>query len=278
MAVTVNGVEISAEAIQEEVDALREDYKNYIRQEGGVHNEAQLREWAIEDLIENHLFREAAIASQPLPSEERVRNELVANSALYDKLPEDQSLARASAALQQRRMMKEIRKGAKAPDELAVRAYYDEHPEVFVAPEALMLSHICRFVKMGDKAQIYLDLLALKSALENRQTDWDSALPAHSDTYGKDYGMFARVVRGDMPQEAEDKIWKLGEGAVSDVIDLGMDTLHLFKVMQRFESRKLKYNEVKDELRKNMFEEACADLVYAKLDELKAAAVIDRGQ
>lgn len=278
MAVTVNGVEISETAIQEEIDSLREDYENYVRKEGGVPDEAQLREWAVEDLIENHLFREAAIAAQPVPSEERVRGELENNKHLYDKLPEEQRHMRASVTLQQRRMMKEIRKGAKAPDEQALREYYESHPKTFVAKEALKLSHICRFVGMGDKARIYLDLLDLKSALEKGQTEWESELSVHSDSFSEDFGLFATVVRGELPQEAEDKLWKLGEGEVSDVIDLGMDTLHLFKVMRRFESRKLKYSEVKVELRKNMFEDACSDLVHAKLDELKAAAVIDRGQ
>ncbi len=276
MAVTVNGVEISEAKIQEEIARLREEYEQYVQAEGGEPKEEQLREWAAENLIETQLFREVALATQPVPSEERVKQELDKNATLYETLPEEQRLAQASVTLQQRRMMKDIRKSAKLPSEGEMRDYYDAHPDLFIAPEALRLSHVCRYLDAGNKAQVYLDLLELKTALDNKAIAWGAALSANSDTFRRDYGRFATVAHGELPAAVEEKLWNLGEDEVSDVIDLGMETLHLFKVTARLETTKIKYHDIKDDLRKKMFEEACSDRVNARLDELKAAAVIER--
>ncbi|MDD2455928.1 MAG: peptidyl-prolyl cis-trans isomerase [Kiritimatiellae bacterium] len=278
MAVTVNGVEIIDAEIRAEMDRLREDYERYMRSEGAEPDEAQLREWAIEDLIEEQLVREAARATQPVPSEERVDKELEKNAALYAGLPEEQKRARAGENLQQRRMMKEIRKGAPVPDEQAVREYYEKNPDVFVAPEALRLSHVCRYLKDESKADVYLAMLELKTRLDKGEIDWATALGEHSETFKRDFGVLGTVKRGELPGEAEAKLWKLNAGEISDVIDLGVNTLHLIMVVERLEPQKFKYHEIKEDLKKQMLEQARADCVNARLDELKAAAVIDRGQ
>ncbi|MDD4101594.1 MAG: peptidyl-prolyl cis-trans isomerase [Kiritimatiellae bacterium] len=277
MAVRVNGVEINENEIQAEITRLQEDYDRYVKSEGAEPDEAQLREWAVENLIEEELFREAAVATQPVPSEERVLKEIEKNAELYNNLPQDRQRARASANLQQRLMMKEIRKGVAMPDGQAMREYYDTHPELFVAPEALRLSHVCRHLNAESKAQVYLEMLELKSDLSKGVLDWAAALIEHSDTFKRDYGILATVSRGELPGEAEEKIWKLGVGEVSDVIDLGFSTLHLVKVVERLEPQKLKYHEIKEDLKKQLHEQACADCVNARLDELKAVAVIERG-
>ena len=278
MAVTVNGVEIIDAEIRAEMDRLREDYERYMRSEGAEPDEAQLREWAIEDLIEEQLVREAARATQPVPSEERVDKELEKNAALYAGLPEEQKRARAGENLQQRRMMKEIRKGAPVPDEQAAREYYEKNPDLFVAPEALRLSHVCRYLKDESKADVYLAMLELKTRLDKGEIDWATATGEHSETFKRDFGVLGTVSRGELPGEAEEKLWKLNAGEISDVIDLGVNTLHLIRVVARLEPQKFKYHEIKEDLKKKMLEQARADCVNARLDELKAAAVIDRGQ
>ncbi len=278
MAVTVNGVEIVEAEIHAETEKLREDYEKYMRSEGAEPDEAQLREWAIENLIEEQVLREAACATQPVPSEERINAELKKNADLYDGLADERKRALAIESLQKRRMLREIRKSVPPPDEQAVREYYAANPELFMAPETLRLSHICRYITGESKTEAYLAMLDLKARLDKGEIDWETALFEHSDSFKQDFGFFATVTRGDLPPEVEEKLWGLGEGEVSDVVDLGLRMLHLIKVSDRREPKKLQYHESKELLRKHMLEQARTDYVNAKLDELKAAAVIDRGQ
>ena len=274
MAVTVDGVEILETEILEEMERLRPEYDLYVRREGGEPTEPQLREWAIEDLVEEALFRKAAVASQPVPSDERVRQELEVHAAAYANVPEGERFARARAALQQRRLMREIRKGVKQPSEAEARAYYDAHPELFVSPEALRLSHICRYVGPDTRAAAFLELLRVKADVEHGKATWFEAVETCSDSFERDAGLFATVARNELPAEIEEKLFALKADEISDVIDFGEQTLHLFRVLARMEPEQVAFEAAKEHLAGVLFEQACQDTLNAKFDELKAAAVI----
>lgn len=276
MALTVNGFEIAAVEIEREMERLRKEYEAYVRREGGEPSEAQLREWAEEDVIEEALFREAAVKGQPVPSDERVRKELEENAGLYGEIPEAQRVARARAALQQRRMMREIRKGVKPPSEGDVRAYYDANPGLFAMPESVRLSHICRYVDAGTRTEAFLELLRVRGELEKGNVLWVEAVEAYSDSFQRDMGMFATVSRDELPPDVSEKIFALKPGEISDVIDFGKETLHLFRVLVRNEPETVGFDKVKDELKGVLFEQACQDALNATFDALKAEAVIQR--
>lgn len=276
MAVTVDGVEIQEREILAEVARLRPEYDDYVRQQGGVPDEAQLREWAVEDVIEEFLFRQAAVASQPLPSEERITQELKANASAYEAVPEAERWERARAALQQRRLMREIRKGVKPPEDTAVRAYYEAQPELFVASEALRLSHVCRLVGPASRADAFLDLLRVKTDVEQGRMTWMEAVETCSDTVRQDSGLFATVGRGEMAAEIEEQLFALKPGELSDVIDFGEQSLHLFKLLVRIEPETIAFETVAPNLKNMLFEQACQDALNERFDALKAAAVIVR--
>jgi len=276
MAVTVNGVAIKEESIQEEINRLRPEYDAYVRANGGEPSEAQLREWAEEDLIEEALFREAAVKSQPVPSDDRIRQELEAHAEAYKDLPEEARFVRGREALQQRRLMKEIRKGVPHPGEAEARAFYEQHPEQFDAPEALRLSHICRYVDPASRADAFLGLLRIKADVEQSKVTWVEAVESCSDTFGQDAGLFATVARKELPCEIEEKLFALKPGEISDVVDFGKGTLHLFRLLVRMEPERVSFEAVKDHLAGVLFEQACQDALHAKFDELVSAAVIRR--
>ena len=273
MAVKVDGVEITEQEIQAEIEALRPEYVEYVRQQGGEPSDEQVREWAVENLIEGLLLRQEAIKTQPVPNEERVRKEL--ESADYSAFPEAQRAEQARVNLQQRRLVREIRKTVKPPADEEARAFYAGNPEVFVAGEGLRLSHICRWVDPVTRADAFLDLLRIKSEIEQGRISWIEAVQAYSDTAERDAGMFATVTRGDLPKEAEEALFALVPGAISDVIELDTQTLHLFKLLVKLESQQMPYEAVEANLKSSLFEQACQDALNARLDLLKAAAAIE---
>ena len=276
MAVAVNGVEIPEQNIQAEAERLRPDYVAYIRANGGEPSDAQLREWAEEGLIEAELLRAEAVATQPVPSEERVRKELEENAESYLEVPEEQRGVVAREALQQRRLLKEIRKAAKAPGEAEMRAFFEANPQLFVVPEAVRLSHICRYVNPSTRADEFLNLLRIKSDLEQQKISWVEALEAYSDSFERDTGLFATVRRGELSPDIEKQLFALEYGTFSDVIDIGEGTLHLFRLLVRVEPEKVSFKDAKETVMRAMYDASVDEAVHAKLDALRAAAVIQR--
>jgi len=276
MAVSVNGVLIAEAKIQEEMTRLRPEYTSYVRSNDGEPSEKQLREWAVEDLIEATLFRQAAVATQPVPSDERVQQYIKENAELYGTLPPEECFKLARETLQQRRMIKEIRKGVPQPGDEAVRAYYDANPGMFMMPEILRLSHICHFVNSGNKADAFLDLLRIKTDLADGRIDWLQAVENFSDSFQRDRGLFDPVSRDDVPAEIEAKLFALKEDEISDVIELDGRSLHLFRLLVREAPRVIEFKEAKEHLVGVLFEQSCQEALHAKFDALKEAAVIQR--
>jgi len=278
MALRVNDVAISEAKIQDEMTRLRSGYEDYVRANGGEPSEAQLREWAEEDVIEKCLFQQAAIATQPVPSDERAQQLLEAHAELFEGIPDEERLSHGKELLQQRRLMREIRKGVKQPSEAELQAYYDSNSEMFMMPEMLRLSHICRFVDSGNKAQAFLELLRIKADVEHFKINWVEAVEANSDSFQRDQGLFTPVSQGDLPAEIEAPLFALKQGEVSDVLELEgqRQSLHLFRLLAREAPQKVAFAEAREHLEKALFEQACQDAVHTKYDELKASAVIQR--
>ena len=276
MAVTVNGILIPEEKIISEATRLREGYEKYVRENGGEPSEKELREWAEEDLIEAELFRQEADAKFPAPSDERVRQHIAEHVKQYGDLSEQDSVARANGELRTRALMKSLRKGIPQPSEDDVRKYYDDYPDFFVMDETLRLSHVCRYFYPSDKSDLFLELLRVKSELASGQMNWVDVVKQMSDTFSDDGGLFEPVMAGDLPKDIENKLFALKPGEISDVIELGGRSLHLFLLLAKEPPAPLPFKDVKQSITTLLFDQACQCALDAKFDALKAIAVIQR--
>ena len=276
MAVTIDGVEIPEQKIQAEMDMLRPEYNEYVKREGGEPDEAQLREWAVEGLIEVFLLRREAVTNQPVPSDERVKQELETNAATYADAPEEERPAKAREALQVRRLNRELRKKVKRPEEAEVRAFYDATSDLFVTSDGIRLTHVCLLTEPATRTDDFLLLLRVKADVEQGRLAWHEAVAEYSHTVERDRGYFATVGRGELPPDVEEKLFALKEGGISDVIDLGERTLHLFKVMEILVPGKIAFKDAREIAENVLFDQACHDALNEWLDEQKAKAVIVR--
>lgn len=279
MGLTVNGVGIAEDKIAEEIARLQPRYETYVRENGGEPSEAELREWAEEDLIEEELFRQEAVARFPEPSDARAQQNIAESPDVFKAYPEGERLLRSKEALRARALMKDVRKGVPRPSEADVRRCYEEFPETFKMPESLRLSHICRLVQPGDvgKSDLFLDLLRLKADIDSFQMNWIEAVETCSDTFGQDYGVFEPVSAGDLAPAIEAKLFALKPGEVSDVIELDGGSLHLFRLLAKEPEQLMPFKEIKETIAKMLFEQACQSALEARFDALKAKAVIQRG-
>ena len=277
MTVYVNGVAITDEQVSGEMDRIRADYLGYMGRNGGEASESHLREWAEENLIEDELLRQEAVATQPVPSDERAARWVAEHAERYEAFPEGERLARAKDEMRIRRFEKELRKRVPQASEEDARREYDANADLYVAPEVLRLSHICRLTGSGwaTNADGYLDLLRIKADLASGQMGWFEAVKL-SDTYEKDGGMFDPVIRGEMPAEIEEKLFALKTGEVSDVMDLGGRSLHVFRALAFGAPEKVPFEAIRERIPRILFERAYLEALEKTFDDLKAKAAIRR--
>jgi hypothetical protein len=276
MAITVNGVEISDDAVAQEVVRLQADYERYVTENGGEPDDAQLREWAQENLIEKELLTQEALRSQEEPDARKVDLWLQENGAAFDEtLCDADKRALCVKDLKIRALVKSVRKGVPPPSEEDLRTQYEANIARFTVPESIRLSHICRVPSAGfDRSQAYLELLTLKQRIDKHEIPWVEALQ-ESDTYREDFGSFDTVVRGMLPLDLEEKLFALERGEVSDVMELtGIGSIHLFKILLRREPEVLPFEEVREDLVSLLFHEDAENALNSLIDKLKELADI----
>lgn len=277
MSVTVNGVEILEDAVAKEVERLQPDYEHYVTENGGEPDEAQLTEWALENLIEKELLTQEALSSQDDPSEDKVLEYFEENRDSFDEeLSEEEKRTLCVKDIKIRSLVKSVRKNVQPPSGEEIRKEYDDNPERFTIGESLKLSHICRLPRPGvEKSQVYIDLLALKKKIDDFDLHWVEVVQ-DSDTYREDFGMFDTVMRGMFQHDIEEKLFALNRGDLSDVIELDTGTLHLFKVLVKRESELLPFEDVREDLSSIMFNEAAENALNNLIDDLRKNADITK--
>ncbi len=274
MALTVNGREISAETIEQEIARLKPDYERYVNENGGEPDEDQLTEWATENLVEKELLRQEAERSQEQPDERRISAWLEENRDVFaEGLSDAERRALCIEDIKIRSLVKAVRKSVQPPSKEELRSEYESNRERFTVPESLRISHICRKLYLGvDKARVYIDLLDLKQRVESSELQWIEAVQL-SDTYRDDFGMFEMVMRGVFPGDIEQKLFALERGQISDVIELGA-SVHLFKVLVKREAVPIPFADVCEDLSSMMFAEATENALNEMIDTLKTKADI----
>lgn len=276
MSLSVNGVPIPEESVAAEISRMRESYEHYVRENGAEPKDDELREWAEENLIEEEVFRQEAEKVLPTLDEDRVRQYAEA-LARQENAPASSDLtARAARELKAHALMKNIRRQVSRPREPDVRAYYDSHPEQFVRGEVVRLSHLCRFFYPANKSELFLDLLRIKSEVAGARLEWAAAVERFSDTFAQDGGLFDAVMAGELPKAVESQLFALAPGEMSDVVELGGRSLHVFRLLAKEPPASLALKEVRQPIADLLFDQACQAALETHLDALKVAAEIRR--
>lgn len=275
MAITVRGEPLSESMIMAEIETMRPDFAQFMGKQNQPVDERVLRKWAVENLIESQLLHAHIAATQPVPSEQRIQQELERNAEMYEA-DGDGRQAKARQNLQTRLFHKQMRKSIPAPTEAECRAYYDENPQVFILPEAISLEHICAIpARVEDVPSETLALLRIKSLIEQGKLDWSAAVKEFSITFERDEGYFALVSRGELPPKTDEQLFGLNVGEISDVIDFDNRTFHLFRVMEKHGARSLPFEHAHSKISEVVFEQKVADRFAKFCDELLASADVE---
>jgi len=156
--------------------------------------------------------------------------------------------------------------------------YYEKNREKFQKPEAARFSHILIKVppeapkeekeKLKKKAEEIYE--KLKKGEDFARLAWDSS-DDPSRVKGGDLGV---VHRGRLETEVEGPAFALAKGEMSGIVP-SLYGYHIFKAMEKFPPQQLKFEEVKEKLKKELEEKEVEKRLTILIKTLKESAKIE---
>lgn len=283
MALVVNGERITDSEIAREVERLRPRYEQVFAEKDVQEREAQLLEWSRENVIERALLRqEAKKDGGQVPAAEiesalaRFREQFDKSEDLYAALGaenDEQAKAMIEQQIQTERKISEVYAGAPAPSERDIRTYYEENKDKFQSPEQVRVAHIVKYVNwQTDEAEALAIMTQARQEIEDGAT-FERVVDKYTDCAdsGGDLGF---VGRGQMVEEFEDVVFKLGVGQVSDVFRTRFG-FHLAKVYGHTPPCVLELKDVKARIINELQEQIREQTLGDYLDGLRRNAVVE---
>jgi parvulin-like peptidyl-prolyl isomerase len=275
MAISVNGERIESDAIREEAERMRPQFEEAFADEEPEAREAKLLEWARENVIERTLLtQEATRDPRPVAAKKIQRALKEAKQHAGEPKASDQEIkANVELRLRIDRIIKDVCKGVPSPSDEAIRQYYAEHTDEFLAPEQIRVAHIVKHVDLSTDPETARAALAeVREALE-QGANFAGMAAKHSDCpdNGGDLGYFAR---GQMVEEFEHLVFSLPVGQLSQLFPTRFG-FHIAKVLDRKPPSPRPFEEVKGQIRDGLTEELRNKAIEDHLDQLRAKAAIE---
>lgn len=282
MTLKVNGEVLDAEAIA----AVRLELESQDRGFAALSGEAQA-ERAESALIDRVLVRQAAQsdgpeirpvdikrevkrAAQRMGSQENFQAYLEQRGLSIEALESDIALRFKIDGL-----LDQVCAGVERPSDEACLAYYASHPEQFRTEEHIRASHIICHTTGN-----IVDEHAARETLNDVRRQIGEGKPFSSFTggcndCGDDHGDMGYFGRGTMVPEFEDVVFALRPGEVSDVFKTRFG-LHIVKVLDYVPAKPREFEDVKEEVRQHLFDQAENACIDAYTATLRARASIVR--
>lgn len=262
MPIQVNGELVDDAVVRQEIVSLRPRYQEVARGMDPAKAEAQLRQWARENVIERVLLRQEALKDTgPLPPEE-----------LQAAIGNGESEAEAEARLRVTRLVGRITGKLARPRRKDMVEYYRKNKERFWSEETVHASHIVKHVDENNteeaaRAGIEAALADLRNGLS-----FAEAAERHSDCKGSG-GDLGLIQRGQMVEEFEAVVFGMGENGVSEIFRTVFG-FHIAKTIAKHPAAMLSFEAVEPQLEQMLFNEKRERALEGFVDRLKAKAVI----
>lgn len=250
MPITVNGEAVEDAQLREEERTLRPAMAEAIPFDDPIAFEAQVRDWARENVIERVLLRQAALADpEPLAEPQ-----------------EDEQQFRIE------RLLNRVTSHAKRPKAQDAADYYRKHREEFLVPETLHAAHIVKNVDDNCSEENARSAIEAAQELLRQGTPFEEVADQHSDCPGRggDLGFFPR---GQMVEEFDAVVFALPTGQLSPIFRTAFG-FHIAKVIERRPEGCRPLSEVRPQIEELLHEQAKRALLENYLDGLRAKASI----
>lgn len=293
MALSINGEIVPQGRIEYEANAMRGQYYQAMQsQETEMTEEAleaQLLDWAKENVIEEVLLRQEALKRFSTAPEERVAATLAEIQAQFggeealakfqSERPDDyaEMLESVKTKVKIDLLREELTARAAEPKASEVADFYVKNKDQFSTPELVHAMHIVKHTGargglVQSEGQALNALVEIKREVDAGRS-FEEVADAHSDCSGNggDLGWFPR---GQMVESFEEVVFGMQPGEVSGVFKTEFG-YHLAKVVDRRPASVRPLTEVREEIAEHLMEQKKARILENFLDQQRARAVIE---
>lgn len=285
MTLYVNGHSVDAQNIEEEIARLRPEYERVFAEMDHDAREAQLVNWARENVIEGVLMRQEALRqNSPIDSKdldeamkgviERHGGRVGFDRFLADhNLTEQQIRSDIEAQIRGHRLIEKVESQAKEPSDKQIRKFYEDNQARFMMPPMMRAAHIVKHAKPGsDPEQLKSELLTVLGKLRQGE-DFSKLAQMYSDCpdRGGDLGWFSA---GQMVAAFEEALMKLRPGEISDVFETEFG-FHIAKLIEIRPSVAIALEQVRTFISEELHRQFRQKAVEQFIDELKSRAIIE---
>lgn len=284
MGLTVNGERIDEASIGREAETMRPEYERQFTEMDPQEREAQLQEWASENVVERAVLQQEA-QRQGIPVDEaqvkktfaQLKEESDDIGTLCERMAcrsEEELLARLRTSTQTEALLAQVQKRAPAPSKQAIRKVYEENKADFQTPERVNCAHIVKHINGKTTEQLALAAITDAKQQLEQGVQFETLVERVSDD-AENGGSLGYISRGQMVEEFDDIVFNLGTGEVSDVFRTRFG-YHIATIYDRQAAQLQPFEAVREQIEQRLQEEINSDALYAFIDELKAKASIEK--
>jgi len=290
MSVRVNGEEISAAAIQYELDRLVRFYSEHMSAEQIREQMDLLKEKATEQAVGARLLiAEAArldirVAKDHVEESLRRMRQNAGGEEGFQALLERQNLTEdmVRGSIERGRrvdiLVGRITEGIADPTEAEIKAHFEEHSAEYRLPDRAEAQHI--LIKPDsdgeqDRETAKSKLLEIRRKIEEGADFADqAAIHSHCPSGKKAGGSLGWVSRRMTVPELDEALFAMAVGELSDIIETRLGH-HLVKKTGEKKGGQADYDEVRDKIRDFLRHVRRGEVIAAHVAELKKKAVIE---
>ncbi|MBT3192461.1 MAG: hypothetical protein HN341_07890 [Verrucomicrobia bacterium] len=256
----INGEPVEASHIDKAVAQMRPQYYQFMQQRGEAPDDARLRQWAQESVVEQMLLQQ-----------ESASIELSATPAAKEKTT---SGKRSDEAKQKFKMLIDSVVGkVSVPTDAEVESFYTDNPTQFQTPEQVHAAHIVKHTQNGETNDAaYREMLNIKSQLD-KGTAFEALASEHSDC-SDNAGDLGTFPRGQMVQEFEDIVFSMHPDEVSDVFQSPFG-YHIVKLYEKMDAQVIPFDQVREKLAEHMLDSRRSEAMRTFVAALKKKATIE---
>ena len=281
MTLTVNGESIDESFVTKEYQRLKPHYDNVFKDQSSEEQEKQLYDWSQENVIEMVLLRQYAQKNgQEIPkgAVELAFKEML--EQYHGQAPkftaDDEKQIRSNIELQMKieRLLQQIASDLPKPSENDIADYYRENQEQLKTPESARVSHIIKHASYRTDEKTALSIMQQAQQQLNQGMIFSSVVAQYSDCPEND-GDLGYIVKGQMVEEFDDVVFKLGTGQTSHIFKTRFG-FHIAKVYDKKPAVLPELDKIKKQIAQQVTEQLRKDKIDAFVDELKEKAVIEK--
>jgi len=284
MAIVVNGERIEDRDIQQEIERLRPSYEQVFTDMEPAEREAQLQDWARENIIERVLLRQEAkrngaeIQRADIDAAfARLREQYEKSEDLHKEFnvsSDDQIREMIELQMKVEHEIDSIQATAPEPSDGDIRQYYEQNKDRFQSGEQIRVAHIVKYVNWQTDETTAMATVSQAHKEITGGEPFEAVVDKYTDCAdsGGDLGY---VMRGQMVEEFEDVVFNLSPGQVSDVFRTRFG-FHVAKVYDRKPPTVPDLKDIKKQIADAVREQKREQALGEYLDQLRSKAVVEQ--